>query len=276
MISMVQPLHVGNALRLFLKPPARATHWVVLRGTTPDLEMGAPDATEVYKGDEAIFIDTHYVVNGIPLRYRPFYFVDGAYVPSAGGYGIAESLYVEKTTDVLSFVRERLELGLRIECDRGVLAPELGYVQVINAAPALDESIRFPVVTVHLESDDPTEHGIGEMLAADAFNADSNAWDESEGWMSAARITVIGWSLNSDERIALRQAIRRVLIANLPLFADRGWLKVEFGQQDVDSVNGEFPVPMFQSLGNFTCEAPVVVGGGVSPVRAVETSQTTF
>lgn len=274
---MVQPLHVGNALRLFLRPPADAVRWKIARSTNPVINApDDPEATVIYEGDESVFLDARHVPNGVQLYYRPFYLVGGSYVAGAGASGTAAATYSQQNVDVLSFLRDRLEYGLKVEVERGVLVHELGFIPVFNAAPAVEQDLRFPMVTVHLESDDPAERGIGELIAVDTFDSVGDVWGESDGWIANVRVTVIGWCLNSDARIALRDAISRIVIANLVVFGEQGWQQIEFGQQDVDSVNGEFPVPMFQALGNFTCLAPKVVGGEVDPVREVEVNATTF
>jgi len=281
MISMVQPLHVGNALRLHLRPPAGALRWRVVRRADPAFSGPAPDPAQVvvYEGAENVFLDTAFLMNGVMVFYRAYYFTtasDAVYTESNVANGTPVANYREQSEDVLTFLRERLEVGLKVEVERGVLQHQDGYIPVYNAAPSLETTIQFPVVTIHLESDDPTERGIGEVIAPDVFDQIGDMWGESEGWIAASRVTVIGWSQNSDERIALRKALRRLVIANLQVFASKGWQQIEFGQQDIDSINGEFPVPFFQVLGNFTCLAPVVVGGDATPVHEVEVTVNTF
>lgn len=278
---MVQPLHVGNALRLHMRPPAASLRWRVLRRADPGFT--GPQATDeqvaVYEGSEPVFLDTAFLMNDVMVFYRAYYFTSAdetVYTESNVAHGTPAASYREQSDDVLTFLRERLEVGLKVEVERGVLAHENGYIPVYNAAPALEETIRFPVVTVHLESDDPTERGIGEVITNDVFDSIGDVWGESEGWISATRVTVIGWSQNSDERIELRKALRRLIVANLQVFASKGWQQIEFGSQDIDSINGEFPVPFFQVMGNFTCLAPVVVGGDVEPIHEVEVTANTF
>lgn len=278
---MVQPLHVGNALRLHLRPPAGALRWRVVRRADAAFSGPAPDDAQVvvFEGSEKVFLDTAFVMNDVLLFYRAYYFTsadESVYTESNVASGMSVSNYREQSEDVLTFLRERLLVGLQVEVQRGTLSHIDNYIPVYNAAPALETDIRFPLVTIHLESDDPTERGIGEVLAPDVFDSIGDIWGESEGWIAATRLTVIGWSQNSDERIELRKALRRLVIANLQVFASKGWQQIEFGQQDIDSIDGEFPVPLFQVLGNFTCLAPVVVGGDAEPVHQVEVTANTF
>lgn len=273
MISMVQPLSVGNALRLFVEPPAGALRWKVLRkGSGSFSGHDDPSAAVVFDGDERVIIDASFLPNDVMAFYRPFYTADGltwSAGPVASGTPVAT--YEEQTSDVLVILRERLEAGLQVEVQRGNLVHELGYVQVYAASPSLERDLAFPLVTLHLDSEEPSVRAIGEAVAMDEFDALSDGWSDSEGWLSEVRISIIGWSLNADERIELRRAIRRVVVANLPVFANHGWQQVNLTLQDNDAVGGEYPAPVYQVVGSFSCVAPVVVANGalVPPVRNI-------
>ena len=81
--------------------------------------------------------------------------------------------------------------------------------------------------------------------------------------MADVGLTIVGWSLNGDERAELRRAIRRIIIGNLPVFSDRGMEQVSIKQQDVDAISGEYSAPLYQVMTTFTCKAPVRVGSRV-------------
>lgn len=272
---MIQPLHSGNALRLFLEPPKGVVAWRVLRNGT-GVFSGPNDshAALVFEGfddDAQVLVD---VGNALENDARWFY---GAYhstdkvvwhaspVKSA----IPNAIYQDQTTDVLSFVRDRLSSGLLEECKRGNFQTDFNFIQVYTAPPVMESALRFPLVTLHLESEESADRGIGETLGPDSFDAQDFEWTESEGWLANVRLQIIGWSLNSDERIELRKAIRRLIVANLPAFDSVGFNTINLSQQDVDSVNGEYPSPIYQVMNTFTCIAPVVVSGNVSAVREV-------
>ena len=271
MISMIQPLHVGNALRLFLQPPAAAVRWKVLRkGNGTFSGHDDPSAIVAYEGDENVIVDTAFLQNEVMAFYCPFYTSDGAtWTAGPVASGTPAAIYEEHTTDVLSFLRDRLEAGLLVEVKRGNFATELGYIQVYTAPPSLEQNLRLPLVTVHLDSEDSSERAIGEDISGDQFDAIGFDWQESEGWLANVRVMVIGWSLNSDERLELRKAIRRIIIANLPVFAAQGWEQVNLSQQDVDAINGEYTAQLYQVMSTFTCLAPVRVSGTVDAIREV-------
>lgn len=276
MISMVQPFSVGNALRLFLEPPASAVRWKILRkGSDSFAGHDDPSALVVYEGDERVVVDARYLQNEVMAFYRPFYTADGAtWTAGSTASGTPAATYEDQTTDVLSFLRDRLEAGLQVEVQRGNLINELGYVQVYTASPSLERDLQFPLVTLHLEDEEPSVRAVGEMIGVDDFDAIGGDWTETEGWLSNVTVSVIGWSLNGDERIELRKAIRRIIVANLGLFADQGWQQINLSLRDMDALSGEYSAPVYQVMGTFTCLAPVVVGGPVSRTSEVVFQQT--
>lgn len=268
MIALIQVLPIGNALRIFLNPVAGATQWVLLRKTTNDIS-GYNDAAAYQVLDttvDTVVLDTANLINGTAYWYQDFYLVNGAWVAGAATSGTPASTLGGAGPDPLSLVRDRLELGLAAEVARGHLSPQAGYIQVLTAPPTFEDT-RWPVVTVHLQSDQPVDRALGEMLFPDVYDSLSGNWDSSEGWVSSIALQVIAWSLNPDERIALRQAIKRVVLGNLQIFDDAGMVQIEFSQSDVDAVSGEFSAPVYQSVGNFNCLAP-------SLVTAVDTAIT--
>lgn len=258
---MVQPIPAGNALRLFVQPPAGAARWKILRkGSNVFSGHDDPSALVAYDGAERIFVDTVALMNEVMAFYCPFYTADGVtWTAGPVANGTPVGSYEEVTTDVLSFLRDRLEAGLKIEVERNNIVNDLGYVQVFNSSPSLERDLQFPLVTVHLENEEASVRGIGENIGG--FIGDDDT-EDSDGWLADVRVTLIGWSLNSDERIELRKALRRIIIANLAVFASKGWQQIELSLQDMDAVNGEYAAPMFQVMGNFSCQAPVLVTGG--------------
>lgn len=269
MITTIQPLHVGNALRLYVQPPRGAVRWKVLRkGNGTFAGHDDASALQVYDGDESIIIDHQFLQNEVMQFYCIYYTRDGV-TWEAGNVasGTPFGSYVETTTDVLSELRRRLEEGLLTEVKRGNFMPELGYIQVFTAPPSLEQGIRLPVVTVHLDNEAPSDRFLGEYIGGDEIV--DGEWSDGEGWLANVSVVIIGWSLNSDERLELRKAIRRLIIGNLPVFESMGWTQIDLRQQDVDAINGEYTAQLYQVMSTFTCVAPVRVSGGVAPIRDV-------
>lgn len=267
MISILKPLLSGNSIRVFLAPPLGAKYWRVLRKAEPGI-TGPDDeyALTVYEGDEKMFVDVQSLQNEVMQFYRPFYRMpDDSWQAGPETSGTAEATYQDDSTDVLSMVRQRLEVGLQVEVLREVIASEIGHIQVFTAPPSMDNGIRFPLVTVHLDGDSSSQRAIGEDLFGDQFDAIGGEEVEESGWLAQVQLSIIGWSLNSDQRIDLRKAIRRIIVANLEVFDAAGMIQIDFNQQDVDAVSGEYGPPMYQVMGSFSCLAPVRVGRRYGP-----------
>lgn len=270
MISIIRPLPVGNALRVFIEPPAGAKYWRVLRKGSDSFD-GTPDdesALKVYEGDDKAFVDAASLPNEQMAFYKPFYRIGADWVPGNVAHGTPAAIYEDHSTDVIPVLRERLEAGLLVECERGNFVTELNYIQVYTAPPSLDQNIEFPVVTIELDNASPGERGIGEDIDGDDY--DGEDWTDSEGWLESVQVSIVGWSLNSDERIELRKAMRRLLLANLPVLDDAGIQQVSFGFTDNNAVNGEFGAPVYQVICNFSCLAPARISGKVGAIRDVE------
>lgn len=276
MIFAVQPLLSGNALRLFLEPPAGATEWRVLRkGADTFTGVGDTGALVVYDGDERVIVDTQSLTNEQLAFYKAYYSADGGatWTASPTASGTPTASYQEQTTDVLAFLRDRLEAGLKVEVQRGTIKSDLGYIRVLTASPSLERDLVLPLITVHLDDETPSTRALGEQIA-DEGDLYGDPLVDSEGWIYDTRLTIIAWSLNSDERAELRRAIRRIILANMPVFADRGWMQIAVSHQDVDAISGEYFAPIYQVVSNFTCMAPVAVSGAVQPILDVEVGVT--
>lgn len=270
---MIIPVPAGNALRVFITPPAGAVYWRVLKMGNDGFT--GPDDTDfaviAYAGDEKVFVDCEGLINESMMFYRPYYKMpDDTWLAGATANGTPAATFEDQFVDVMSFVRNRLEAGLLVEVQRGNLITELGHVQVYTAPPSLDQGVVFPAVTISLDSESPTERSLGEDIGGDDFDAIGGDWFESEGWLAETQLSIIGWSLNSDERIELRKAIRRVILANLAVFDSKGLSQVGLSMNDVDSLSGEFTVNMYQVMATFTCVAAVRVGAGTGSIQDTE------
>lgn len=261
MITMILPLAVGNALHLFLAPPAGATHWRVLRKGIPDISLNDPDAYVAYEGDIPAFIDAHYLINEVPAFYQAFYFMgNGVWEKSNLVSGTPVSTYEDYSTDVIHLLRERLEVGLANEVKRNPMFGGVQLIQVLTAPPSLQNDLLFPLVTLTLENESPVERFIGEMGDEEYFDEKANEWVEVTGWLADVNVTITGWCLNPDERVALRNALRTVLIANFPVLAGQGVLLPSLTLNDSDAVSGEYDAPLYLVNGDFSCQAPARVG----------------
>jgi hypothetical protein len=258
MISFAQSLAIGNAVRIVLSPPAGATRWRLLRKATDTFTgQDDPAALVVLDSKQTISaVDRTALTNTSTYFYRVYYLAATTWSGSATVPVTVTSDYQEVTDDVLTVVLDRLNQGLFVELQRGKLKHPNNRIPVLPAFP-FQKEIAWPVVTVHLSSDGSDGRGIGETLAPDEFDGDD--WEVGEGWLSRVRLDIIGWSQNAIERASLRQAIRRVLIANLPVFDSVGMIQIDLSQSDTEEPHGEKNTVIYKSVGSFSCVAPVQI-----------------
>lgn len=265
------PLPVGNAVKVLMAPDDGAIQWRLMRNTTGVFAgITDPLSIPVYTGDQSQYVvDVKALTNGVTYSYCLFSTLDGVNWDASEVFtGVPQAIYGDQSVDALTVVRDRMAAGMAVEVSRGTLTPVTKQIPVLNAPPAFDD-VRWPMVSVHVTSDGPAERGIGEMIGSDDWDAGSGMWKEGEGWMANTVLAIAGWSKNADERIALRKAMRRLIIANLPVFDGLGMLRIDINQSDQDYVSGEYPAPVFSTVCSFSCLAPAYVTDEVGVVTEI-------
>jgi hypothetical protein len=192
--------------------------------------------------------------------------VDGAWVTDAAPVSVTPAATgLIAGPDPQEFVRDRLEWGLKAALDAGLIKHVDGAVPTLSAPPVYEDT-QFPIVTVHLASLSQVQHGLGELIAPDVFDQVGGDWLDSEGFLARVQLTIVGWVVgNPDTRIALRKLIGQILLGNLPVFADKGIIEVEWSAVDSEDFES-YAAPMYQSVFTFTCLAPVAVSALTAPI----------
>ena len=207
MLSMAYALPAGNAVRLVLSPPTGADELALLRRDDGAAPAGLNDAAAVpvYRGDPVrSVLDWLAVPAGVELRYRALWRVGSSWLDGGVRSVRADARFLDRSVEPLLVMRDRLDLGLRGYVERGELRPSSGEIPVLIASPLIEET-PMPVVTVHLESEVQDVAPVGGLLAPD------RGADSFTGHVSRVVMKAIGWSLNVDERLALRRAMTAVL-----------------------------------------------------------------
>lgn len=266
MIAILYAPPSGNAVRIALMPPSGAEQMRILRRDDQQAIVGPddPNAWKVYEGPVSpSVLDWEYVQNDIPLRYAVFYRSGGgAWQPGNQREITVSAPFQDESIDVLTLVRDRLELGLRVLVERGELSHPAGYIPVMTASPLIDE-VALPLVTVHVASDSP-DTVVGSLMTGE--ERAGNAVTARDGWLSRVALTIMGWSLNADERLALRRAIKAVLIANMDVFAEVGLADMEAQFSDQEDFQS-YSAPVYQVVCSFSCVAPSVVASDAPAVN---------
>lgn len=269
-IIAIEALSAGNALKLYLAPPGAGGYLRVLRRAGQSVVSVADPAAVIVADEclETVVLDRTSLVNGVSYFYQS-YINDGAgnWTVGTALTGIPAATYAGDTIDPQSLVRERVELGLAVEVQRGTLLPTSGRVPVFLAPYVLADGSTFPSVSVHLEDDSAAERFLGGEFAPDLHDP-AGGWIENEGWLAQVTLNVVGVSLNPDERIALRRAIKRIVQANMGVFASSGMQQIEFRQRDVEDFQGQ-NAPLFMTHGTLTCLAPSYVTADLPQITDV-------
>jgi len=267
---MITKLPVGNGLVLILQVLASATRIVLLRNSV-DLFSGFddPNAVSIYDGlPENSVIDTISLANGVPVYYRLFSLINGVWYPSVTVSATPSASLIDVSSDPLTIVRDRLELGLQPYVASGALNNDSGFIPVFTASPFIEDA-PLPIVTVHLASDGSDQRFIGDVM--DSFtDADGNV-HSVDGWLSRYQLTIVGWSLNADGRINLRNAMKAVMEGNLPVFDNEGMTQIDMSFSDSEDFQS-YNAPVFMVTCNFSCYAPTALDSVGAPISSVEST----
>lgn len=276
-ISYLRSLPIGNAVELLLAVDADAI-WIQVQRRLDDDFAGPddPGATVIYnaprhvtpQNDRLPLLDTEDIVNGVPLFYQAYGNDGTRWIASSIETITPTQRLTDRSIDPLLCVRDRLKAGLQAEVAAGRLKPASAKIPVWTAPPQA-EFTSWPVVTVKLEADRSAERAIGEMIDQDYRLAPPDDWLETEGWLSHVTLSIVGWSQNPDERIALRQALKRIVIGNLPIFASMGLITPDWNQQDSEDFES-FKAPVYQTVGTFTCLAPSMISWTTPDIEQID------
>lgn len=281
MISYIEALSAGNAVRMNLNPLVGALRVRVLR--KPVAEFGGAfdfdgDAVLVHESplteaDEDIYmlIDTLALENGQTYFYQPYYYALDDVWHAAGVASVAvDASYMVGAVDVAEFVRNRIEAGLRVAIARGELrAPpdHADHIEVLAAFPQW-EDVRFPMASVHVDRQAGAERFLGEDPSSDQYDPTDTQWDDTIGRLARWDLTIMGWALNPEIRAALRRHLNALLIANLPVFEAAAMQLVDWEFADMEELE-RYPAPVYQTVAKFNCIAPDTISGTLPAIADV-------
>lgn len=278
MISFASPLPIGNAVKVLLAPPDGTVRFRLLRKTTnsftgwDDTAAGVVlDSDDTGLGQTAA-IDSTALTNGTAYFYAEFSTLDGAtWVQSDVISVTPASAYTVAGPDYMALIRDRVELALNAALP-AFLPTHTGKFQVLTAPPTYDNA-KWPVVTVHLQSDANSDDAIGQVIASDVFSQSADNWTESDGWLSEFRVHVIGWSLNPDLRITLRKLIKAAILGNVSVFNAAGIVNMTLSESDVEDFE-TYNAPVYQAVATIGGIAPFAVTSTEAAIDDVTVSVT--
>lgn len=284
-IALLRTLPIGNAVEVSLNVDGGVSHVTLLRKEAVSGFAGHsdPNATIVLDEDVPIYsqvrlfpglLDTEGLTDGRLYYYRAYgYHAARAVWLASDSQGITpEPTASLDGPDPLAVVRDRIRAAIRAEVVAGNLKPKSADIEVLTAPPQAERTA-WPVVSVHVDNDQSTERGLGEFSGTDLWDSDAEVWREGEGWLSRWNLTIMGWSLNPDERISLRKAIKKAVMGNLPVFEHLGLLTPDLSLKDHEDFN-TYGFPVYMVTGNFTCLAPAWLSGQTAAIADTEATGT--
>jgi hypothetical protein len=277
MISLIQPLSVGNAVRVIITPASNAViYWRLLRRTS-NAFTGPDDQGAVVVADNTadnMILDAVALVNGTQYFYLDYGWDGTEWIAGTVYTATPATSYQDDGVDPLTIVEGRLSLGLAAQVAAGALSPASGAIQVTTAPFGNPDGVVFPTVSVHVDSVNPIHRALGEEILPDVSFSDGT-WPGSEGWFARTTLRISAFSFNGDERNALRRAIRGIIQANLSVFDDACLTENEFSQTDNEDFQS-FAAPAYMTVAMFSCTSPAFVQGVVQPITDVTVTATTY
>lgn len=256
-INLIQPISCGNAVRLVVNPTVGETRWRLLRKESPDITSpDDPSAFVVHDGAERFLTDARLLVNGVTYHYALYGWDGTQWLSPATGFVTPQSLFTDPTIDAQELVRERIDVTLHAMMARGLVALSKPSVPVMSI-PFYQQGTDLPVVTVLFGGGSPAAHALGNMVGSDEF--DGTEFVGMSGWHQSVSLEISAWSLNAQERNALRVALTACVTANLDIFESLGLSLVELqsvqDSEDFQSMN----VPVYQTVLRLGCQVVVAV-----------------
>lgn len=260
----VAPQAAGNAVSVIfdaelLDRPVRVLRRLDDAFAGPD----DPGAVRVYDGELAVasLVDVADLENGVTYFYK-VYVTDelGDWLDNDGEpvSATAVAWYLDGSVDARAIIRDRLQVGLVQEVARGLLKLKRRVAPDVLLGPPVYEDSLFPVFSVHLNNDADAEHGLDEDIGGIGEI-------RAKGYRARWSGQVVAWSQNPDERHALYIAMKRILIANLPIFEALELRNVSLSFTDQDFISGEYPATVYCSTCAIQADIPSYVIYGANP-----------
>jgi len=294
----VRPFTFGGAVRLLWVEPTDATydHVVILRKASPTFSgINDVSATRIYSGVgqlareyRSVFLpgdvassnayrtilDT-LIAEWNQTTYYALYAANAAESDVSSAVVLAAVLPPVSTVEELDIIGTLLPFiasYLKAQIAVGMLALPQGMteIQVIDGPPLID-TIRFPVVSLHLDDDHPTGFAIGDEIGhLDETGDDVVA---RRGLLSAVTVAVVGVTDNPEIRRALYRSLKACLIAGRQLLEQTGLVNMEVsGRYAEDFANYDMPLYSAELILRGTVSSAASVIPSEQIIRTIDVS----
>ncbi len=266
MIAIIDQVVCGGALQLVLQPPDGAKLYRITRGDSEGELVDENAGTIIYEDTYPAFMDGPGLVNGQTYWYRAFYLIGPSWVASPANSQRPVVNFTDYSADPMGLLRDCLSTGLKEYVRRRILNPASGSIAVLFGMPEVDNA-NFPLVILHMARDADEKRALGEVIKDPATGL------EFEGWMSSVTINITVGSENYDERVAMRKAIKAIVIANLAIFQAAGIVTPSLSLSDQDDTT-TYSAAIYSVQATFTCLAPSFIGETREVIDDVEVQLT--
>lgn len=245
----------GEAVKLYVTPPANAVYWRILRKSASAI-TGVDDSAAVVIAEQTcceVVLDWEGLENGTAYTYAAFYRVGGEWSVPDTATAVPAASYIGGGIEPVRMILDRLKSGFAAEVAAGTFVTPSGLIDTHANPLMLPDDMTFPCVGVHLDSSGPDEFAIGDVVRPDSDNGDGTVtvWD---GTVWTYRLSAVGISLNQEERLALRKVIGRVLSANHEIFELLGLQNMTFSQSDHEDLQ-QNNAPLYLTTAAISCQA---------------------
>jgi len=279
MFALLQAHPAGNAVRVILAPPWGAASWRVLRRTT-DTITGPDDTGAVVVADwgrDEGFTDILGLLNGTEVHYAVFYrdAAGAEILPRASSAAVTPAYTARDTSaDVLAVLFDRFTKGMALAVEVGKIRPKSMRVPVL-CAPFVDPGkTELPMVTMHLDGEQPTEFGLSALLETEPLEGIGG--DETEGNLCRVSVNIIAVSLNPDERNTLGRVLKHIVLSNLDIFEQQGLLNPTLSLNHTELLPETNAAALYLATASFSCLASSDATAAGAAIETVITALETI
>jgi len=151
--------------------------------------------------------------------------------------------------------------GDRLDAAEAAIRAQITLLQTGDFPDALlEEALLHLEYGAAVQNDSP--EGIADRCLARTLYGDRRTPSERMAALrriSKTQLSIVGWSMNPDERILLRRAVEFVMLSNLGIFERSGIVNMEIQQSDTEDYHS-YNAPMYQSITTATCLSSRYVG----------------
>lgn len=301
-IFEARPFDFGGAVRLLWVNPSDATfdHVIILRKATNDISgptdpaailvnrgigKQAEEFRSVFLPNDITSSDLYRTIldDGIQSWASTIYYkifasnADESDISTASVIAVSlPQVSTFEEFDVIGSLLTFIKSYLKQQIVTGALRLPVGKtdIDVIDGPPLLD-AISFPIVSLHLDQDQPIGFSIGDNIGH--MDEDGDDTVLRRGFMSNVTIAVVGVTDNPEIRRLLYRALKGALIAGRQLMEQHGMLNMELsGRFNEDFINYDMPLFSAEMTLRGSIATSVMVPPQQGIIGTIDTNEATL